>query len=322
TTTAVRDIISSGVLRKFSIRESLFSGTWAVQSLDPGYMGGFNIRSNTATNYVEHTFFGTGCNLRLGLANAAQNLSFTINGSSNLTGISSFVNTGSGLTYTASAGTLTGTLSGHASPPYNAAILTITGLTLGVHKIRITQNNTGVDYLYADALDVITPVHAYKEIGPARMQNTSLIGSSAVRDLRSFSPVQISESSKKAWCQAVGIGGSPTLSSPATTYIPLPDLSCTIKTTGNPIEVSVWSNMNNSVNSYTSSILIFINGVLQAPGSSKYLQTGNATFEVSFRRMFYLPAGTHRVEVYWWNENVGMTVTAVSANRSLTVREL
>ena len=144
--------VGSGVMRKMATRENTYAGTFAITS-DSTFECGFNINSATATNYTEYTFFGTGIVFSGSNAAATLNGTVTIDGSSNLSSFTtSFVQTLSGATFTASTGALGGT-----STTNNRWKASISGLTLGKHTIRITLNAAST--IYFDCFDVITPIH-------------------------------------------------------------------------------------------------------------------------------------------------------------------
>jgi hypothetical protein len=309
-TTVAHDRIGQGLLRKASLREWVYTGTWSAINVLTAPTGQA-VQGTTNGGTASSIFLGSGFDLRFNGATTYSISVLNILTNTTITNFSGYTVSVYGNSFTAASGTGTANAS-------DGCGLNISGLGFGLYKVTLTC--TGVAGININSMDVITPVHAPAFNGPGVLQNVLSVGSCAIMDKRSFDAKQIP--TIKPWTQAIGISGNPTLSSPAATYIPVPDMSCTIKTSGNPIVVSFAGNMSNSVNSYTSSALIFINGVIQPPGSSKYLQTGGATFESNLQRVFQVPAGTHKIDVYWWNENVGMTVTAVSANRTLTVREL
>jgi hypothetical protein len=188
TTTTVASV-AQGTLRKFSPRENTYVGTWVFGSLDAQFACGFNVLANVSASYCEYSFFGTGLEYRF-YAAAAQNWTVTIDGSSNLSSYATnlYQIGGTGMTFTPSTGTVTGTPTtgyGHG--------LKISGLALGWHKIRITSNNAAS--MYIDTFDIITPIHI----------NTNMkVGSLSLRDIRNFSPIVdkpnlIDLSKAKAW---------------------------------------------------------------------------------------------------------------------------
>lgn len=324
--------VSQGVLRKMNSRELIYSGTFFAYSLNtfnqPFPHSGAVANSNGAGSYVEYTFFGTGIEfynifstaasydlsiLVDGLAlnagsNAGSTISLTIATTTTAAGVAN-----NGITLSA-AGAVSGGFSGSPSQP---GLIRISGLALGRHVIRVTTNIT--NNLSADCFGVITPIHAPKEIGPARLQNVSLIGSCGIRDLRGFAPQQIPN--QKAWCRAVGmqIGNTSTNTS---TLLPCPDLSTVIKTNGGAIQISYSAMAFHGSLGGEHQYRVFVNGVsvgssqiANAPSGSSYYVTMAGNVIVP------LQAGTHKVDVYWAT-NTG-TLTQPSGNtRSLDVHEL
>jgi len=148
--------ISSGVMRKMvGSREASFNGTWTL-SLDIGFSSGNFNRTTTATNYAEYVFYGTGVDVRLFIGNGANNFTFSIDGNSNLSSYTTnYSGAGTGLTFTNTTGVLSGTAAGYAN--YDAAVFSVSGLSLGKHTIRVTQNAS--IQLCIDTFDIITPIH-------------------------------------------------------------------------------------------------------------------------------------------------------------------
>lgn len=176
--------ISQGVIRHHNTREFTFAGSGWVAfgfTLAPiqAFESGWNLGSDSSGSYYELSFYGTGVDIR-GVSSGSHtpNFTFSVDGSTNLTGIATYDPGFTGLTFTASTGVLSGTTQVVTGPKYN---MKISGLTLGWHKVRVTNNAASPSVLYVDAWDVVTPIH---------MNHSSLkIGSMSSRDTRSFSPV-------------------------------------------------------------------------------------------------------------------------------------
>ena len=147
--------VGAGVVRKFPIREFSYVSSWAIAVIDPvSFESSFNVQSAVIGSYVEYVFWGTGVSLT-GLAQtAASNFTVSINGSSVLTGFTTtLIQTSTGNTFTPATGVFAGTPAAQ-----NKYRISISGMSLGLHRIRITQN-TAATGLYFDGLDVITPIH-------------------------------------------------------------------------------------------------------------------------------------------------------------------
>lgn len=302
--------VSTGVLRKVLLREATYSGTWAVASIDPGFGSGINLRSQTAASYVELFFVGTGISYRPYLTNLAYNFTFAVDGAAP-TG-STFTYQGTGLTYTAGTGVLSGTAAGAAS--YAGGLWQITGLTFGVHKLRVTCNSTG-DFLYADDFDVITPIHSPKFNFPGVIQNTLPVGSQGLNDSRKFSPQLVKPLAN--WAQAVGITSGAT--STSTALVPAPDMSVTLKTTGNPVSLYYFIRVVADASGRNMQAALFVDGVQVS--SSKAVDTASANFDAFLTDSVTVPvaAGVHKIDVYWLIS--AGTITAKNISRNLTARE-
>jgi len=309
-------VVSPGVLRKMLIREAVYSGTWAIQAFDTGFAGGFNIRSNTSASYVELTFVGTGIEYRPLLGNVAYNYTFLIDGAA-ATG-STFTYTGSGLTYNASTGLLSGTAAGTNPNGYAGGLWSVNNLTFGVHKLRITWNTGAADVLYADAFNVISPIHSPKSNLPGDIQNTLLVGSCAIGDSRKFSSTSVKTLTN--WAQAVGVGSSQTTTITGSPGVPMLDMSCTIKTSGNPIQMLTVLTANVSVTPQRLSVFFVVDGVVVNNGTYNRSATNGLDMQLSFTSIVPVSAGVHKVDVYW---SVGSgTGTISDTPRILTVQEL
>ena len=56
--------ISTGTLRKDITREMVYKGSWTIQTDVTQIIGGFNSYTNTVSDKLEYTFFGTGFDAR------------------------------------------------------------------------------------------------------------------------------------------------------------------------------------------------------------------------------------------------------------------
>lgn len=325
-TTGTAGTISSGVLRKFATRENVYVGTWPALGIDVLFLCGYSVYTSTSGSYAEYVFFGTGINIKMYLGNSAQNftLSVGVNGGSlsgNLSSYTSAFNyTGSGLTYTNTTGTVSGTSSGASG--YNGAVFSLSGLPLGVHKVRFTLNNTTTTYV--DAFDIITPIHSTKSNLYADLQNTLTVGSNSLMDSRKTSMVKETLPAQKAWAQAVGITNGPTSNVTYPTLVPMPDMSVTVKTNGRPIKIdySVVCTVDAAGAAAFAMVYPYVNGE-GVIGSQRYtteaVSAGSLTISGSI--VHPVAAGTHKVDLYW-SRGGGTAVTADGTRRSLTVIEL
>lgn len=185
-------VISTGVIRKYAAREVSYVGTWTAIAVDTvSFIGGLNINTGTAAGYAEYSFFGTGIEHETFFNGSAINHTYSIDGSSNLSSYTTqVVSVGLGtVTLAPSTGVLSGTPTGGTSR------ISITGLALGWHKIRITYNSG--NNMYVDAFSIYSPIHINT--------TTMKVGSMSLKDSRAFSPIvdrpnKIDMNKVKAWC--------------------------------------------------------------------------------------------------------------------------
>jgi hypothetical protein len=322
--------IGKGVLRKINTRELNFNGTWAVVSpVDPDELSGFQVFTTTSASYVEYTFVGSGIDFRfLAGSGVVQNLTFLIDGSSNFTAANSSPTFGAGWSsaintttsyYGPSGVTLSSfnpaTLSGTYGATNYGAGVSISGLTYGVHRIRVTTNNTGA--FKPAAFDIITPIHSPKSNLYSDLQNTLPVGSCSLSDNRATTPVKYNVYAPKAWAQAVGVASSPATSS--TVPVPVPDLSLTIKTQGGPIEVGYSLPVTNSAITNGVQTQVYVDGI--AVGTIKMFNNSVATYMQMLSDSMIVPvgAGIHKVDLYWYTD-AGTATTRITY-RTLKARE-
>jgi hypothetical protein len=169
---------STGVIRKFNMRELTYVGAWSLSAIDiVNAESGFTVISSTVGNYYEYTFYGTGFNLNIpgGTGSGITTSTVSINGVTNLTGAgytTSIVTSGTA--------TFTGT-TGVINVPISAAIFTISvkNMPIGLYTVRVTKT-TGAFSSYSGSFDIITPIH---------INDSSLkIGSQSLKTVTKFSP--------------------------------------------------------------------------------------------------------------------------------------
>ena len=137
-----------------------------------------------------------------------------------------------------------------------------------------------------NSLDVITPIHSHKNNGPFIAQNTLSIGSQGINDCRKFgNQLQISRNVS----EAVKLANS---TSTSVTYVPVTDLSTTIKTNGNPIRVSVTGAAIASGAYFT----LMVDGVLMKQSIGYSYITGSAQ-PYGISAVVPLTAGFHKIDV-------------------------
>lgn len=328
--TAGSDTIGTGVLRKSSTREHVYSGaSWGFTSLNTSLIALLHIQSTTSGGYVEYTFFGTGFEWRSrGFTTFQPSLSLQLQASGGSLSTVSTTNytishNGGGASGSGPAITTT-TFGGFAFTPASGNLsqavsntdgsgFTLTGLALGLYKVRITQGSATL--FEHGVFDVITPIHVHKNNGPFVMKNTLSIGSQGVNDSRKFGDLLPTVPNTSV--QAFGLASSSTTS---TAYVPVVDLSATIKTTGNPIQISyALEGYCNTLN-HGISLQIYIDGV--AAGTEKFIAQAVASTNVLFSDsiMVAVSPGVHKVDLHW--KVSSGTGTLSTGRRNLTVREI
>jgi len=113
----------------------------------------------------------------------------------------------------------------------------------------------------------------------------------------------------------VGVTSSPTTTSAS--FVPMPDMSCVIKTSGNPIRVSFTTELVNS-GAANGLVTIYVDGA-NAPSLDIFVG-GTSNIPISLQIIIPLSAGVHIVQIYWRTD--GGTETANATRRILTVGEL
>jgi hypothetical protein len=304
--------ISSGVLRKMSNREFTYVGTWSAPGVDTlNFASGNNFNTGSASSYFTYTFFGTGADLRFLAQSVACNATVSLDGSTNIAGSGAFTSlnaSGTTSTFNSSTGALVLSTSSGNVP----VSLSITGLSLGLHTLKVTYNSG--NNLFADAIDIITPIHSVKSNLYGDLQNTLTVGSCAISDNRKTTPTKDALPAQKAWAQALATGGTTTSTSP----VPMPGLSVTLKTSGGRVKASFAGMVYNNAGGGAIITTIYVNGV-QA-GGYNYPQSASAGYNEATCNVWtgLLPAGTHKIDVYWY---VNTSTGNVAANYAALVVE-
>ena len=320
--------LTSGTLRKANTREAVYvNGTggtsdWVAGIDTTNEMIGFSITSDRLNAYSEFIFFGTGVDFRYFAAtNRSSNISVSLQSLS--TGGSLLLATtanfpGASFSQYGVGSFASGILSQNGTNTAGSGLV-ISGLTLGLWKIRLNNNSAG-GFISVSAFDVLTPIHSAKSNLYADLQNTLAIGSNAISDNRKTSTIKDTILQPKAWAQAVGVVANPTTTS--SVLVPMPDMSLTIKTNGNPLEISAAATVYTSLANTNIQVLIYVDGV--AVGKLYQGQTvtgGNSVFTLSPSVIIPASAGVHKVDLYWAVTG-GATGTAQNDYRLLKAREI
>lgn len=310
TTAAGFNTIGTGMLRKRSEREFLYTGTGWSAGFDTN-SSGWDVQSNVNGDAVTYWFYGTGFEFRFDSALAGTQIwQFTVDGSTNLSGFTTST-VGAGV---ASFVAATGTLTSASSATYSN-ILSVSNMTLGFHKVVMTR--TGGTYIsFFQSLDIITPIHSQKSTQPGAYQNALTSGNQGISDSRKFSTTTVKSLSN--WVQAFGISSNPTTTS--TVLVPVPDMSCIIRTTGNPIEIYYSADASSSATAVAVRVNLYVDGV--AVGKIKsYDEPANlGSVPLSDSIIVPVAAGVHSVQLFW--EVSSGTGTMQNDWRTLKVREI
>jgi hypothetical protein len=301
---------SVGAIRRAGNREIVYNNTWSV-ALDPLSTTGFEFFTATNGAYFEYTFFGTGIELTGYQAASARNYTYSIDGSSNLSAFTTnFYSPATGMTFTPA----TGVLSGTPSVASYGATLSIRGLPLGRHIVRVTKNAGGD--LYCDSVDVITPIHASGLNIPNGAQNALNLGNLTVSDLRKFNKRDSLITNRTNISQAKGLASTPSTSS--TSFVPMPDMSITHFNTTGRISISYQGTMFSSTNGVMAT-QIYVDGVPVGVELRPQASTGGIDFATPNSAELNVTPGFHKIDVYW-RTNAG-TLSGSGISRFLTVKE-
>lgn len=302
--------LGSGIQRKNASREWVYTGTWSVLSISPSSTSATRVQTTATSSAASYTFWGSGFDIRFnGLATYSVSV-LNILTNTTITNFSGYTVSVYGNSFTAASGTGTASSS-------DGSGLNISGLGLGLYKVTITATNTSG--LNVDTIDIITPVHAPVFNGPGVLQNTLAVGSCAIADKRKFSEQQVP--TVKAWAQAIGVTSTPTTTASTTAPAPMPDMSLTLKTSGNPVLISYSAAIrNNTTAGNVVALQIYVDGVAVGQQKSWDMSTAGYTTVSSDSILIQACAGSHKVDVYW-GTSAG-TAASVSTSRNLTVQEL
>lgn len=325
--TAGTETVATGVLRKPCTREMIFvDGTGGTTSWNftstansTSYVSGFTANTDRQNAYFELVFFGTGfehrfqatnnrsANIQVALQSISTGGSLQNLTTTNFPTISTSVY-GTGVAFTAS----TGILDQLDASTSNGSGFRVSGLPLGVYKVRFT-NNTASSYLTVDTLDIIAPIYSVDATSPLNSQNNLALGNNSISDNRVFS--EMTAPVINNWAQAFGVlsGPSSTVSSP----VPIPDMSVAIKTSGNPIEVCFNLPINTG-GTYYGFVYIFVDSLAVGPAFGTVSSNSTA---ISGSVIVPVSAGYHKIDLNWQANNA-QSISTLTTQRNLTVKEL
>lgn len=305
--------VSTGVMRKSLLREIQFTGTWTDGGIDTtNYASGYDIDASATNSTAKYTFYGTGVELRLPfISTFVVNQTLSIDGSSNLSGFTtSLVSGTTGVTFTAS----TGVLSGTPAATSLGNVVSISGLTLGLHTITLTTNAATRQFI--DSFDVITPIHAYVSKN-TELQSTLLTGSCSLNDTRKTSALP--KLTNRFRAVALGQFNTPTTTS--TAYIQCPNMVVSVPSQGSWFRLGFTGNAQNNTTNGGVFFQFFVNGEPTGVVSREDVGVAGRDSNRSLQHLVYLSPGIHQVSVNWavGSGTGGMTG---SIYRSITVEEI
>ena len=329
-TTAGVNTIATGVLRKENTREIVYAGTWSI-NIGGSDVSGWQINSSATNDYVQYTFYGTGFDFRFFNLTATLTGLVTIDGATNLSVTNSSPTNGVGWTgslssnfygdtsaFTLSTGSFTAGTGGTVGSG-----LRVSGLTLGLHTVQIKKNAASGAVWYPSCFDIITPIHSHKSNFYADYQNTLPVGSCALSDNRKITPIKDGLQANKNWTQALTLAVATTTTS--TTAIPLPGMSCTIKTNGGALDISWAFALYHSAGTagHQGLIHLYVDGVKIPYGSSQMWTPVINTAGAGQGAHCVVPVspGTHKVDLYWYTNGGTLNIPGGDAG-CLRVREI
>ena len=332
-TTAGLETITTGVLRKHAAREVIYvngtggSSDWAYGIGDGPLATIANGRAQTdrLNAYFQLTFVGTGFEFRGRCrSDTSASILVTINTlaatTANFPTITAWTY-GTGINYSGLSGAsitpTTNVFDCQDASSQSGIGMGIKGLPFGLYTVRFT-NNAASGYVFFETLDIITPIYSYKSNIYADLQNTLTVGSNSLMDSRKTSMIKEALPAQKAWAQAFGLATTTTTS---TSYVPLTNLSTTIKSSGGPLSIVCSVSSSNATASADNYFQIYVDGVAVGTETMMGNSSGSTGVAVSSTNQVVVPAaaGTHKVDVYWKVD--GGTGNASGQRRQLVVKE-
>lgn len=300
---------STGVIRQNAFRGVSYVGAnWTISGPNPAaYTDGFIFYTNGSSGQTASlTFYGVGIELRSqSFGTNSSNISVEVDGVAP-TSVSTYGN----WTYSS------GTLDQAATPNSSAGSgMSITGLPLDFHTIKLTNNTTG--QMTIDTFDIITPIYSAKS-SVNSYQNASEVGSNSLNfdfKLKGYN------TTSKVAVSALGILVNPSTSS--TTFVPMPDMTVRVSSKGGLFDISYISQATNNqaTGAGSTHLQVFIDGEPIANPKTHDTPNGSSTIVTIVDKMtVFLPPGIHSVAVYW-KAGAGIS-TAFLNQRTLLVTEL
>ena len=309
-----RDSISQGVLRKQQDREfTLVGANWSYDTVTPVFIGGRERVTNGNGNYLEYTFFGTGFDFRWSAgSNRSNNITISVDGSSDLSSYTTSLYGDFG-SWTAA----TGQLSQNGSTDYGQGLI-VSGLPLGMHTIRFTNNTT--NYLVVEAIDIITPIHTRKFVTQNVYQQSVNVGSCLIKDERSIDNIKdgkIAINNRLKDGSTISIPYRPYWSTVPEGYVTLHlEEEKTIEVSYN---VTSYNNTSFAYNRFK----VTVNNIYVESSVTLYRQSnGNEMSQIGATSYVKLGPGTHFIRLEYQTVTSGTTFLLYSNYCFINVREV
>lgn len=247
---------------------------------------------NTTNAEAEYWFFGTGFELSIFRNTDVGIHVLELDGSSDF---SSFTDHQSSTAFTKGTGALDGYAA--SSDIYKVGV---TGITLGWHKLKVIQGNSKNGsstnfYVNIAALGIIGGFACITEPTQSLQQISScLIGDSL--DLRKTKALE-SEGNVVNFNKSIGITSSPSTTS--TVDVPVTDMSSILKTSGNPVKITLNASVVNTSTGQYTTVSIYRNGILEEVHPIKQTGSSNGIAMCNSFILYNIPAGIHVFTAYF-----------------------
>ena len=301
--------VGRGVLRKQISNGLIYAGSWSYNGVAADFPAGNIFGTSTSGSYYEYSFFGTGLELRHTYSSVPASYTVSIDGANYTGAATAKASTGTSWTPGTSTWVVAGSL---------GSSLEITGLSLGMHKVRVTKDNA-TDFMFPVSIDVITPIHSTKTLLPYELQNLAPIGFQSLGDLRVNSAIKEASAQIKNVSQAFGITADPSTSS--TLPIPANDMSVVHYSKTGKIKITYHMGiqfLSGAAGTITTDVRV--NG--QNTYAFKYTSFTNNSINgnASDCVVCNVNPGANQIVVYW-RTNTG-TVALYSTSRNLIVEDI
>jgi len=290
---------SIGVIGKSPLREMACEGAPYILSSSTTDLINGSMVLNGSLDSVEHAFFGSGVDLYLNSTNAGSAKiyidGFLYQQETSIVGTNCF--------WTDSTGTVSWSSA-------SSNIVSILDLPIRNHTVKIVRNSGTIELR---GMGIVSPVHSHGTNPYSNFQNTFHVGNNSLTDLRKTSMIKNTQFLSRSWAQSNQITSLVTNTS--TFFVPCQNLSCSIRTSGKPIQISY--SLSTLVEDQIIYATVYLNGISTTYEKSVFHST-ECKSVISDIVILQVPAGFHKIDVYWKVSNG----TGSADNRNLTVVEL